>query len=173
MSGSHAAAPGAVYYAGPLFTDAERQWNLANAASIRRLWPHCELLMPQEFCAAFDKPHGGVPDFGQIFAACVEHLARARVVLAIVDGADPDSGTCWEIGYAYARGIPVVGLRTDWRPGEDGIANCMVTRSCTAVVRRLDEALAALAVHLHLHLNLQMQTHQQMQDGAAHELPRG
>jgi nucleoside 2-deoxyribosyltransferase len=136
------------YYAGPLFTDAERQWNQANATAIRSLWPGCELLMPQEFCAAFDKPPGGVPDFGKIFAACVAHLDRAGVVLAVVDGADPDSGTCWEIGYAYARGIPVVGLRTDWRPGEDGIANCMVTRSCTAVVRRLDEALAAIATVL-------------------------
>jgi len=137
-----------IYYAGPLFTEAERQWNQGNAATIRAAWPQAELLMPQEFCAAFDKPPGGVPDFGRIFTACVEHLARSGVVLAIVDGADPDSGTCWEIGYAYARGIPVVGLRTDWRPGEDGLANCMITRSCTAVVRRLDEALAAMATVL-------------------------
>jgi len=143
MSGA-SAAWGPIYYAGPLFTEAERQWNRANAVTLRALWPHGDVLLPQEFCAAFDKPPGGVPDFGTIFTACVEHLDRAGVVLAIVDGADPDSGTCWEIGYAYARGIPVVGLRTDWRPGEDGLANCMITRSCTAVVRRLDEALAAM-----------------------------
>jgi len=150
MSGSHLTQK-PIYYAGPLFTEAERQWNQANAATIRTLWPQWELLMPQEFCAAFDKPPGGVPDFGKIFAACVEHLERSGVVLAIVDGADPDSGTCWEIGYAYARGIPVVGLRTDWRPGEDGLANCMITRSCTAVVRRLDEALAAMVAVMATH----------------------
>lgn len=33
---------------------------------------------------------------------------------AVLDGVDVDSGTAWEIGYAYARGKPIIGLRTDF-----------------------------------------------------------
>jgi nucleoside 2-deoxyribosyltransferase len=92
---------GPVYYAGPLFTDAERSWNAANASALRSFSPSLEVLLPQEFCAPFDTPPGGKPNFAGIFQACLEHLQRSQVVLAILDGADADSGTCWELGYAY------------------------------------------------------------------------
>jgi nucleoside 2-deoxyribosyltransferase len=136
--------PSCLYYAAPLFTDAERAWNAANAAVLRARFPAASLLVPQEFCAAFDAGPGAKPDFARIFAACVAHLDRATAVLAVIDGPDPDSGTCWEAGYAYARKIPVVSLRTDWRPAEDGAANCMLTRSSVRVARTLEEAVAAL-----------------------------
>jgi nucleoside 2-deoxyribosyltransferase len=42
-------------------------------------------------------------------------LERAHGVLAILDGTDVDSGTASEIGFAAARGIPIVGVRTDLR----------------------------------------------------------
>lgn len=34
-------------------------------------------------------------------------------IVAIMDGADPDSGTCWECGYAYASKKPVLLFRSD------------------------------------------------------------
>jgi len=135
-----------LYFAGPLFTAAERDWN---AGCARRLGEDlgCEILLPQAFCAPFEQhghDHGVGADYGQVFAACREHLDRADAVLAVLDGADADSGTAWEIGYAFARSIPVIGLRTDWRPSEDGGANCMLTRSCREVVCSLDHAVARL-----------------------------
>jgi nucleoside 2-deoxyribosyltransferase len=48
-----------------------------------------------------------------------ELLDRSAGVLAVLDGVDVDSGTASEIGYAVARGKPVVGLRTDLRPAGD------------------------------------------------------
>ena len=30
-----------------------------------------------------------------------------------------DDGTAWEIGYAYAKGLPIFGIRTDCRQGGD------------------------------------------------------
>jgi nucleoside 2-deoxyribosyltransferase len=42
-------------------------------------------------------------------------IDRADGVLAVLDGADVDSGTAAEIGYAAARGLSIVGLRTDSR----------------------------------------------------------
>ena len=54
-------------------------------------------------------------------------------LVAIMDGEDPDSGTCWEVGYAYAKGKPIVMIRTDFRswdqPGDP--YNLMLTQSAT------------------------------------------
>lgn len=130
-----------VYWAGPLFTDAERAWNLSQAQLLRQALPQVELLLPQEFCAPHeaadtnDQGAGriGKPDFAAIFRDCRNHLDRAQLVIAVLDGADADSGTAWEMGYAHARGTTIIGLRTDWRPAEDGGGNAMLSRSCAAV----------------------------------------
>ena len=53
---------------------------------------------------------------GQIFAKDVEGIDWADVVVANMDGPDPDSGTSWECGYAY-RQKPVILFRTDFRTG--------------------------------------------------------
>jgi len=131
-----------IYLAAPLFTAAERAWNATVAAELRARLA-AEILVPQEFCAAAEQAGGG-PDFGAIYAACRRHLEAASHLLAVLDGADADAGTCWEAGFACARGIPVLGLRTDWRPAEDGGGNCMLTRSCAAVVTDLGAAITWL-----------------------------
>jgi nucleoside 2-deoxyribosyltransferase len=48
----------------------------------------------------------------RIYRANVAHIDGCDAVLANLDffrGPEPDSGTCFEIGYAVARGKPVVG----------------------------------------------------------------
>ena len=39
----------------------------------------------------------------------------ADMVVACMDGPDPDSGTAWECGYAFAKGKPIVCDPTDFR----------------------------------------------------------
>jgi nucleoside 2-deoxyribosyltransferase len=46
-------------------------------------------------------------------------IDEARVVVAILDGTDVDSGTAAEIGYAFARGKLIVGYRGDFRLSAD------------------------------------------------------
>jgi hypothetical protein len=59
----------------------------------------------------------------------------ASIVVAVLDGADADSGTCWEVGFAYAKGIPILGIRTDFRgTGDMEGFNLMLKFSCTAVL---------------------------------------
>jgi nucleoside 2-deoxyribosyltransferase len=41
------------------------------------------------------------------------------VVFAILDGVDVDSGTAAEIGYAFAKGKPILGYRGDFRLSAD------------------------------------------------------
>jgi nucleoside 2-deoxyribosyltransferase len=51
-----------------------------------------------------------------------------------MDGPDPDSGTSWEVGYAYARKKSIVLVRTDIRAlsGSAGDYNAMLTQAATA-----------------------------------------
>jgi nucleoside 2-deoxyribosyltransferase len=52
-----------------------------------------------------------------LFGASSNALAirNAKLVLAVLDGVDVDSGTASEIGFAYACGKPIAGIRTDFR----------------------------------------------------------
>jgi len=51
--------------------------------------------------------------------ANTESIDGAEAVFAVLDGVDVDSGTAAEIGYAFARGKHVCGLRTDFRLAGD------------------------------------------------------
>jgi nucleoside 2-deoxyribosyltransferase len=99
-----------IYLAGPLFTTPEREWNLGLAARLRT-GGH-EVFVPQENPAAERTGRA-------IFLKDLEGLDGADTVVAIMDGADPDSGTCWECGYAYAKGKTVVLFRSDIRGSGD------------------------------------------------------
>src|SRR6202012_1812766 len=67
----------------------------------------------------------------------VNALNWADLVVACMDGPDPDSGTAWECGYAYAKGKPVVCYRTDFRitgDTEGAPYNLMLSESAAARV---------------------------------------
>ena len=74
------------------------------------------------------------PDYHGAFEVCRDAIDRCDLLIAVLDGADADSGTAWECGYAYARGKPIVALRTDFRGGEDQGLNLMLRRSAALVV---------------------------------------
>jgi nucleoside 2-deoxyribosyltransferase len=115
-----------IYLAGPLFTTAERDFNAAFADRLRAAGHDVWLPQDQELDAYN-------PD--RIFRNDVDHIDWAEGVVGIMDGSDPDSGTAWEIGYAFAKGMPIVLLRTDFREwgGRTGDApyNLMLTESAT------------------------------------------
>ena len=45
------------------------------------------------------------------------------MVLANLDGQDVDSGTAAEIGYAFAKGKPIIGYRGDVRLSSDNVGS--------------------------------------------------
>ena len=113
-----------LYFAGPLFTTPERTWN-AEVTTALRAAGH-EVFLPQE-----NEPG---KDAAGIFAADRAGIDWADGLVAIMDGPDPDSGTAWEVGYAFGTRKPVVLVRTDFRAlaGDAGDYNPMLTQAATA-----------------------------------------
>ncbi|HET8744486.1 MAG TPA: nucleoside 2-deoxyribosyltransferase [Ramlibacter sp.] len=112
-----------------------------------------------------------------IYRANIAHIERCDAVAANLDffrGPEPDSGTCFEVGYAVARGKPVVGYVPEegtfaerirrrhpqaagpgqrdargWELEEFGLPlNLMLAVPCRIVVGGLEAALAALRERL-------------------------
>jgi nucleoside 2-deoxyribosyltransferase len=116
-----------IYLAGPLFTLAEREFNERLAAALRALTPSLDIVLPQDR----SKPLLAQPDgLRLVFADCLAMIDQCDCVLAVLDGPDADSGTCVELGYAWARKKPVIGIRTDFRISEDRGLNLMVSNVC-------------------------------------------
>jgi nucleoside 2-deoxyribosyltransferase len=135
-----------IYLAGPLFTTPEREWNVGLAERLRA--GGNEVFVPQENPAAERTGRA-------IFLKDLEGLDWADTVVAIMDGADPDSGTCWECGYSFARGKTVVLFRSDVRGSGDEHDipyNAMLIGAADAHIElelaSLDDAAAAILTTL-------------------------
>ncbi len=57
----------------------------------------------------------------EIGANNMHAIEQATGIIAVLDGVDVDSGTATEIGYAYSRGIPILGYRGDTRLSRDNL----------------------------------------------------
>ena len=131
-----------IYLAGPLFTAAERAFNARLRDRLEGFG--YEVWLPQDH-----EPREKVAR--QIFLADVAGLDASDVVVANMDGPDPDSGTCWECGYAFGK-KPIVVYRTDFRAAGDTATtayNLMLTESADARLDLpfADEARTAAAIH--------------------------
>jgi nucleoside 2-deoxyribosyltransferase len=118
-----------IYLAGPLFTLAECQFNIALCKSLNDAG--YTVFLPQEECKDLTEK--------KIFEKCKEGIDSSDIVVAILDGADADSGTCWECGYAFANGKHIVAVRTDFRTsGDTGGFNAMLFYSANKVINTTD-----------------------------------
>ena len=100
--------------AGPLFSQAERDYlekmvdYLAKAANL-------------DVVDNFFLPHrdggelGNGPTRQYIFNLDISKIEASDIIVALLDGQDSDSGTCVELGYAYAMNKKIFGLLTDFR----------------------------------------------------------
>ena len=129
-----------VYLAAPLFSEAERSFNTSVA---RLLGQHLfEVHLPQEI--GDDSCTRDNREQDKLFARNRTALEQSDFIVAIIDGADADSGTAWEMGYAFARKKPVIALRTDFRRvGRHEQVNLMLEHSAK-VVGSVEEVLEAL-----------------------------
>jgi nucleoside 2-deoxyribosyltransferase len=124
-----------IYLAAPLFTQGEQDFNLSVCKYLTD--SGYRVFLPQQECAQKQGEN--------IYRTCLLGLKSAAIVVAILDGADADSGTCWECGYAVSQGVPVIAVRTDFRgSGDTKGFNAMLYYSAAKVIDRTDGLLAAI-----------------------------
>ena len=101
-----------VYVAGPLFNTHERAYLEQIAAALERAG--YETFLPHRDAGIL----GDLSDIRErerLFRSDMKALDVCDFVVALLTGADHDSGTCGELGYAYARGKPCFGISDDVR----------------------------------------------------------
>lgn len=119
-----------IYAAGPLgFSEAGKCYHRKIIGALENLGH--EVLDPwtltdaQKIKAAINLPYGIEKrsawaklnrEIGENNRAAID---RCDAVFAVLDGADVDSGTASEIGYAFAKGKPILGYRGDTRLSAD------------------------------------------------------
>jgi nucleoside 2-deoxyribosyltransferase len=93
-----------IYFAAPLFTNAERERNAYIAEKLRE--HNISVFLPQEQGLTFGT------NSRRVFSEDVCAVKECDTLIATVCGASVDSGTAFEIGYAYALGKRII-LYTD------------------------------------------------------------
>ena len=119
-----------IYLAAPLFSESERTYNASLSDLLRE---HLfDVYLPQE--TGDDTDTRRQAEQARIFSKNKEALDNADIVVAVIDGADADSGTAWEMGYAFARQKPVIAIRTDFRrTGTHEQVNLMLEESSVVI----------------------------------------
>ena len=102
-----------IYYAAPLFSNMERQYNDYLVKQLRSHYPTINFYVPQEQGDINDKNQ--YADSQQIAKYDTAALLNSKLMVAILDGPTIDVGVASEIGIAYQAGIPIVGLFSDSR----------------------------------------------------------
>jgi sugar/nucleoside kinase (ribokinase family)/nucleoside 2-deoxyribosyltransferase len=115
-----------IYVAGHFLSAPSRAWvNKITAAletrGFRVSSPHRDVGMLSQRSTESDRR--------RVFEEDLRHLNDCHAMVALLDGAGR-GGTSWEIGYAFARGIPVLGLLTDSSHPHSN----MIFQSCKAMV---------------------------------------
>jgi nucleoside 2-deoxyribosyltransferase len=126
-----------IYLAGPLFSQAERDWAEKLKALVEASFSQVQVLWPHEFPLKAKN----------VFRVNLENLEECQLMIAILDGPQVDDGTAWEMGYHYARGREILGIRTDFRRAgehEGSIVNAMIQGCCLCIVDSPDQLLLRL-----------------------------
>lgn len=111
-----------------MFSASEQDFNRKLAKCLREAG-HVALL-PQDSCPPFaDILKSGLSNeeaLELVFEKDMEMLRRSDTLLFVLDGRVPDEGACFELGYAYAKGMDLVGIKTDSRSSIEGMDNAML-----------------------------------------------
>lgn len=128
-----------VYFAAPLFSQGEKDYNLRLT---KVLEDHgYEVFLPQRdgFLAAELEGKTEEEATQMIFEKDCSEVLKADIVFMLLDGRIPDEGACVELGLAYANGKRCYGFKTDARSVEINMdMNPMITGCLTKLFRNND-----------------------------------
>jgi nucleoside 2-deoxyribosyltransferase len=123
-----------VYIAGKLCSESERDFLEKLAKIVEEL--NFETFLPHRDVGLVK----GMEDVEKAFNGDIlTGFKGVSLVVADLNGLHIGSGTAWELGYAYARGIPVIGIKED-EPIEDALdsLSAIIIHS-TKIVSSLEE----------------------------------
>lgn len=116
-----------VFIAAPIFSSAEMAFNI-------RIDEICTSLGYITYMAQRDAGIAKGDDLKEIFHKDLINLESSDIIVANLDGIDVDSGTSWEIGFAYAQRKKIIGIRTDVRMYRSFLpVNLMIHQSCDII----------------------------------------
>ena len=121
-----------VYFAGPMFNQGEKDFNLRITELLEEYG--YEVFLPQRDGIEAAQLEGKTEEelTEMIFALDEEQVRKADIVFMNMDGRAPDEGACVELGIGYALGKRCYGFKTDTRAVEYGlevnpmISGCMI-----------------------------------------------
>lgn len=121
-----------VYFASPMFNQAEKNFNLEIVKVLEDAG--YQVFLPQRDGIEAALLEGKTEDelIRMIFELDAGEVQKADIVMMNVDGRVPDEGACVEIGIAYGCGKRCYGVMTDTRSIERGldlnpmISGCMI-----------------------------------------------
>jgi nucleoside 2-deoxyribosyltransferase len=102
-----------VYIAGKLRTESERETlekinSICNQLGFETFLPHRDVGLATN-----------IKDVKRIFKGdIILGFKNCKLVIADLNGLHVGAGTAWELGYAYAKGIPAIGIKTDESAGK-------------------------------------------------------
>ena len=108
-----------IYFANGLFALADRMFNEVVVDKIRKMDSNIEVYLPQENGDINDKMN--YADSIKIAQEDNKELLSSDLIVAILDGDTMDDGVASEIGLAYGKEIPIIGVYTDLR--QHGVEN--------------------------------------------------
>lgn len=112
------------YIAGPLFNEKEREF-LEDINSI------CSAIGISTYLPSRDGGLLSQDNDEEVFQMDIKALNKADIVIANLNGVDVDSGTAFELGYAFAKSKKLFGLHTDFRTfSPTSEVNLMLLKSC-------------------------------------------
>ena len=104
-----------IYFAGPLFSQGEKDWNLQVVKVLED--NGYEVFLPQRdgIEAALLEGKSEKEKAQIIFEKDVSEIMKADILIMMLDGRVPDEGACVELGIGYANQKRCYGIKTDTR----------------------------------------------------------
>jgi len=122
-----------VYLAGPLCSKIEREYMEKIDKVCKKLG--LKTFLPHRDCGLWKN----MKDTKRIATGDIRGFRGCDFLIANLNGFGISAGTAWEMGYAYAKGIPILGLKTD-RKIQDSIGELSaIIVGSTKIVRSIAE----------------------------------
>jgi nucleoside 2-deoxyribosyltransferase len=127
-----------IYIAAPLFSAAERRFNLELRDFIHQL--SFDTYLPQLDGGELHKMVEDGMNLHEAKAALFREdlsaVKQSQIILFVLDGRVPDEGACIEAGIGFALGKTLIGFKTDYRSFMHGEDNLMITGILTGPIAR-------------------------------------